>query len=426
MTFNRCKTLHTLLVTLALVLGHTPAPAAVTLTRLDGSSHIGELRTWEDDHVTLITSQGEERFATDGLLSLRWATEQSSTSTRPPLIELADGTILPVKQFKVAGSRATVELAPTSSAGRRELSFPVRLVNVVQLQPLEGPVAEQWQEIRDQDLASDLLVVLKRRGKSVDYADGVLGDITTDKIEFSLDGESMPVDRAKVAGLIYYRADDQAPVDTRCTLYGQGGLRANAAHVQLSDQLVQITTTEGVEFDWPLDEIYFADFSAGKIAYLSDLEQVTARWTPLVSLPAEASLAAEYGQPRRDQSAYAGPLTLVVREDDSSTSTGRIQSFNRGLAIRSHTEMTFRLPSGFRKFVALAGIEPATSSTGNVKLRIYGDERLLYEEEVAGDRPPLSIELEIANVKRLKLEVDFGNNLDTGDWLNLCDARLVK
>jgi hypothetical protein len=26
----------------------------------------------------------------------------------------------------------------------------------------------------------------------------------------------------------------------------------------------------------------------------------------------------------------------------------------------------------------------------------------------------------------LKIVVDYGQNLDTGDWLNLCDARLIK
>jgi hypothetical protein len=175
-----------------------------------------------------------------------------------------------------------------------------------------------------------------------------------------------------------------------------------------------------------LDDIHFADFSAGKIVYLSDVDQTTSRWTPLVALPAGADAVAKYGEPRRDRSAYGGPLALLVREDDSTSATASIQPFRKGLALRSHTEMVFRLPAGLRQFVAVAGIEPATSSTGNVQLRIFGDDRLLYDQEFAGDQPPREIELDIEDVKRLKVEVDFGNNLDTGDWLNLCDARLVK
>jgi len=35
-------------------------------------------------------------------------------------------------------------------------------------------------------------------------------------------------------------------------------------------------------------------------------------------------------------------------------------------------------------------------------------------------------ELDVAGVNRLKIVVDYGQNLDTGDWLNLCNARIVK
>jgi hypothetical protein len=172
--------------------------------------------------------------------------------------------------------------------------------------------------------------------------------------------------------------------------------------------------------------VEFADFSAGKIRYLSDIADSTTRWKPLIALPDGASQAAEYGQPRRDRSAYGGPLTLTLPGSSSPASTGQLQIFSKGLALRSRTELIYRLPEGFGRFTAMAGIEPATSTTGNVQLTIYGDDRPLFEAAISGQQPPREIELDIAGVKRLKIVVDFGKNLDTGDWLNLCDARLVK
>jgi hypothetical protein len=103
-----------------------------------------------------------------------------------------------------------------------------------------------------------------------------------------------------------------------------------------------------------------------------------------------------------------------------------LQIFSKGLALRSRSELNYRLPAGFGRFTAVAGIEPATSTTGNVQLSIYGDDQRLFEAAISGDEPPREIELDIGGVKRLKIIVDFGKNLDTGDWLNLCDARLVK
>jgi hypothetical protein len=88
--------------------------------------------------------------------------------------------------------------------------------------------------------------------------------------------------------------------------------------------------------------------------------------------------------------------------------------------------MVYRLPAGFRRLSAIAGIDPATSASGNVRLQVYGDDRALLEADIAGNEPPRTIDLDIAGVKRLKLVVDYGQNLDTGDWLNLCDARIIK
>jgi hypothetical protein len=57
---------------------------------------------------------------------------------------------------------------------------------------------------------------------------------------------------------------------------------------------------------------------------------------------------------------------------------------------------------------------------------IHGDDRSLLTADVEGGQAPREIKLDIAGVKRLKIVVDFGQNLDTGDWLNLCEARLIK
>jgi hypothetical protein len=271
-----------------------------------------------------------------------------------------------------------------------------------------------------------VLVVFKRDGKSVDYVEGVLGDVTSDKIEFQLDGDSLRVDRAKAAGFIYYRKGDDNQREANCAVHGRSGLHANTASVRLSDGNLHLTTVAGAEFDWPLGDVNFADFSAGKIAYLSDIEQSTVRWTPLLVLPPGSELAAKYGQPRSDRSAFGGPLTLVFRDGSSPVGVFQRNTFGKGLAIRSRTEMTFRLPAAFSRFVATAGIDPASSSTGSVRLVISGNDKPLLDAVVSGDQPPREIDLDIAGVKRLKIVVDYGDNLDTGDWINLCDARVIK
>jgi hypothetical protein len=45
---------------------------------------------------------------------------------------------------------------------------------------------------------------------------------------------------------------------------------------------------------------------------------------------------------------------------------------------------------------------------------------------VTGRDKAFPVDLDITGVKRLKILVDFGEEMDIADHLNLCDARLTK
>jgi hypothetical protein len=168
------------------------------------------------------------------------------------------------------------------------------------------------------------------------------------------------------------------------------------------------------------------DLAAGKVVFLGDAKPATAAWEPLVGLPPAAKRAAKFGEPRFNESGYGGPLALAFSDASSPPTAGETKTYAKGIALRSRSEITFRLPRGYTRFLAIAGIEPAAAANGNVMLAIYGDDRLLVESALSGSDAPLPIDLEVTGVKRLRIVVDYGQNLDTGDWLNLCNARLVK
>jgi hypothetical protein len=415
-----------LAVTLAFLVAQSAA-AQVTATRLDGSTIAGELRSWTATEVVVAAAQGDQTIRVDELLSLRFSAAPAERDTSPPLIELVDGSTLPISDYRVAGTRATATVAAVQPPASNELSIAVRLIAAARLQPLAPPVAPQWDEIRRQNLPGDVLVITKRGGESLDYFEGVLGNITREKVEFKMDGKSTDADRPLVAGVIYFRRDSRPAAEARCVIEGRSGLRALVSQADVVGDSIRLKTVSGVELAWPLADVFTADFSAGKIAYLSDLEPLSEKWTPLVGLPTAASAAASYGRARRDRSPFGRPLTLWLSDDAaSSVGHGTERTFAKGLSIRSRSELVYRLPTGFRRFVALAGIDPATSDNGNVALTIRGDEQVLLEREIAGDKPPVRIDLEVANVRRLAIIVDYGTNLDSGDWLILGDARVVK
>jgi hypothetical protein len=408
--------------------------APVTATMVDGSTAVGELRGWNANEVLLDTSAGQKRIGSDQLISLRWPpqiTLVDPAAGPASLAELTDGTLIPMSSLRIAGKAATLTLGESTAdkGGGKEKTIDVLAAQLaaVRFQRLDPGLEGQWKEIRLLKSANDLLVVLKKDGKSLDYVEGVLGDITDEKVEFKLDGELNRVDRAKVAGVIYSRQEQQSAADPRMVLQGRSGLRASAAKVELADSMLNITTAGNVKLAWPIDDIELIDYSAGKILYLSDIEPASQNWSPLVGVPAGATLAAAYGQPRRDRSAFGSKLSLLIKNENGDDSPqGATRIFNKGLSLRSRTELVYRVPAGFKRFTAIAGIDPATISSGNLRLAILADDHPLLETEIAGDQPPQPIDVEISGVKRLKILVDFGQNLDSGDWLNLCDAKIVK
>jgi hypothetical protein len=403
--------------------------AEVSATRLDGATVVGELRQWNTGELRLTTPTGEQQIPTNQLVSLRWqpaANSPPAADKTAGTVELIDGSILPTKTIQVDHTNATLTLVTPEAAGSKPLTLPITQIAVIRLRQLDGKLATQWDEMRRQNLANDVIAVLKKDGKSLDYAEGVLGDISDDKVEFKLEGETQRVDRAKIAGAIYFRPDRRTKEEPKALIQGRSGLRVSAAHIELKDSLVELTTAAGVKITWPLNDISLADFSAGKLMYLSDIEPTSSNSTPFVGLPPSATIAAEYGRPRRDKSAFGGPLSLLMKEGDSAAAQAATRTFSKGLTLRSRTEMVYRLPTGFQRFIAIAGIDPSTNTAGTLRLSIFGDDRVLLESELTGDQPPQPIQLDIANVKRLKIVVDYGRNLDTGDWLNLCDARIAK
>jgi hypothetical protein len=403
-------------------------PAEVTATRLDGSTVTGALERWTGSELAVATTDAIQSIALKDLLSVRWhdapLPRTAEDARARPVVELIDGSIIPIEQFQVAGGKAT--LSPAARVrDQKLLTVDVRHVAAVRFRELSADAVRQWQEIRALNLPSDVLVVMKREGRSLDYAEGVVGDVSADTIEVKLEDEPVSLDRARAAGIIYYRRNRGTPSNPQCVVTGDGGLRLVAAEAAAEGDTLRVKTPAGVELSWPLDEIHLADFSAGKLVYLSDLEPLSEAWAPLVGLPPGASIAAAYGKMRRDQSAFGRSLSLIIGET-ASGQPGQERAYAKGLAIRSRSEVVYRLPEGYRRFAAIAGIDPATSGVGNVALTIRGDDRVLFETVIAGDQPPVPIDLDVRGVRRLTILIDYGRNLDHGDWLNLCDARLVK
>ncbi len=416
----------TLILFLASLISAAPTLAVsprITVTSLDGQQTEGELVDLQADSLTVKGEDGSTQLPLHNLLSIHTAEPLAKAERLSSYVELTDGSRLPLTEFTAAGGVATIR----TTLAREPLELSTEQIRLVQLSDRAESASAFWAELAEKELAGDVLVIQKGEPAQLDYLSGVLGDVTDEVVDFRWDGDDIPVKRTKIAALRYYHAKQTELPEPLCWIETRHGARLPAAVVlwRRDDKALQITTVAGLQFAVPLADLYEADYSVGKLVYLSDLTPLKQKWTPRIDLPAAAELIRQHGLPRRDQSFSGSSLSLLWPAEHAS-GHAETKSYAKGLALRSLTVLEYRLPAGMNRLTALAGIDPATANQGNVTLEISADGSLLWQGEIAGGNAPVEINVPLPKARRLRLLVDYGTNLDYGDRLHLVNARLTK
>jgi hypothetical protein len=391
----------------------------VTVTNLAGDRIAGEFSDWSAVGITLDTDHGSEQIAAADLLNLQFASEPGQLSHTASILTLTDGTRLAIDSFEMHNHTATIE----SHWASEPLQLPSEVVQLVQF-----PTAQQldWlAEWEKADFTEDVLIVHKKGSGKCDFLPGVIQEVTPTQVQFTWEGDTLPVKRSKLAALSLFHSPTSAASEPLCRLQLATGetLVAQSQKLLESDRLL-VTTVSGLRLEIPLGEIARADYSFGKLEYLSDCQPLLQKWTPLVALPGEADLLQAYGAPRRDMSREGTPLTIAWPA--TADAKAQLKTFAKGLAVRSRTELEYRVPRSMNRFLATAGIDPETASQGNVVLRIELDGTVAFDETIDGHQQPVDIDLEVTGRQQLKITVDYGENLDLGDYLHLVEARWSK
>ena len=389
-------------------------------TRFEATEFNGKNSTWIDFNLDAkqLKASGEEMDLTkirqiravDESGKPRSAPQPTGDKPKPPTVwlETIDGSRIPGTQYSV-----TKGIAELGLANGDKLSLPTKMIRLVELIP-PGAADGTWVADLKADLTADLIVVRKK--ESIDYVDGAAGDVTDETVNFSVDGDNVPVKRAKVAGIVYFHPPDNAEMPApQCVYEDFDGWRVNAASVTRAEgQDLKIVTNFGGTISRPLEYLKLLDFSAGRMLYLGDLPMAANEWTPLVDFGKAATSLTKFYRPQVDRSLDGSPLQLA----------GNI--YPKGLAIPSRTTVTYKITGKGKRFKALAGIDDSVREAGQVHLVISGDGKTLYDGQIVGRNPPVDLDLDVAGVKRLNILVDFGEGLDVGNYLDLCDARIVK
>jgi len=309
----------------------------LVVTKVDGTQLSGKMIAWNATEITLQIEGQEVTITAPQLLRAKWRQATPSELVNRAFMEFVDGTRLPHLTYEVQENIATVT---TPLAGQ-----PIKIsTDKIEFVQLSTDLIER--ETIEHDLAGDQLMIRKKKKGAIDSLTGVLGDISSEQVQFTWEGESIPVKRTKVVALTYFHARNSKGKDPICwlNLYDGSRLPVIALSVEkqsVAKQTVHVRTTSDLELSFPLDLLLEADYSQGKLVYLSDLKPIRQRWTPRIGLPESAALIRQHGLPRRDQS-YTGSATVARFEDGCDRR--RIENVRQGFGPTQSNENSLSHP----------------------------------------------------------------------------------
>jgi hypothetical protein len=379
------------------------------VSAVDGNSTTGRLQHLSANSLDLKTPEGNIALPLKQVLSLAPVKPpRTAPSAKTSVwIELVDGSRLTAQQITIHHGAASVD-----QGADKPLELPTAAIRRVRFSDPDNPKSPAWPSDADAPAAADRLIVRAKSG--VDLMEGVIGDVTPERVEFKVDDETVPAQRAKIDGLIFFHKTGEDLPDAMCVVDDPNGAHLKAKSVMLEGGRLQVTTLAGPVITQSLESVSRLDFSAGKLIYLSDLTPESTHWTSYFDYGESLSAVAQFYAPHRDEGPERLPLTLGGK------------AYAKGLSIYSRTEIQYRIPSGVKSLKATTGIDDAVRPLGTVHLVISVDGRPLLDRAISGADAPIDLDLEVAGARRLTILVDFGGNQDAGDYLDLADARMLK
>ncbi len=383
-----------------------PAPGAVAaegpvvaVRLVEGETVTGRLREITAAAVVLDVEGAERRVPVEGVrrVDAVGAAATDRAAVRPAagvVVWCTDGGWLGGDDFAWEGSGATVSAAVLRGGVRWALPAE-RVLHVDWAKPDRAPAAgatpsgtptaPAWQADVPGDADADLIVV---GGDEVTFVPCAISGVAAEAVTVVLDGETIPVKRAKVLGLAFLRpaAVAAGPPAGSVAVAVTGG-RLLAQRVEWSPA--------GLVLDGALRlpgaELQSLDYAAGRTVELAGLTPERVDVEPFFG-----SLARLEGM-----APFFAPRALAAG----------------GLLIRPRTESVYRIPTGGRRF--RASVAPAVNRavTSRVAIVVRVDDREVFRGEVAAIDPGAAtgpIDVDIAGGRRLTLLVDFGGPADPG------------
>jgi hypothetical protein len=383
-----------------------PLSFGAEIKKLDGTALSGDIIALSATEVRLkLAGEAQQTIPLKDLMGIDLNTPARPAPRVPYLrVRLIDGTQLYCLALGMKGKTVSIRLLSGQSADVSLESLHHIVCDAqdsASLSAFDAIVAEQPKQ--------DVIRVQSRDGSAVDPYDGVIQGVNAEGTHLTF--KALTLDNpsnillSRLRGIYFARSNTGPGANATARIYDSYGNIFTATTFSCSEMTCQLTTPTGLTFSLPKQTLQKFDLTLGKLAYLSDLEPTRVEETPIL---------ADLYRYRRDKNLEGGPLSV-----------GR-KIYAKGLALHSKAILEYDV-SGYSNFRCVLGLDDAMAGSAHAVVKIEGDGKELLATTVSSrDNKPQDVSLAIKGVQKLRLIVDYGEDLDLGDHVDFADARIIK
>lgn len=386
-----------------LVLAASAAALAERVERIDGRWVEGDLVSLGADKLVLEAGHERREIASDEVARIELGEPGDiMAGVGSPVLVTDAGDELPARRCVLADGTLRLDAGLLG-----DVELPIAAGGVLYQPPpamTAGEVRKRCEEMRIERVPQDQLVIVKEDGQWLTVA-GALKKMTADEITFHWKDEDRTFARS-LAVAVFFAQGGRDDTPGKGSLIGRGGATVGFSDIEIDEAKMTFTSPVLGRVEVPREGIAVVRFDSHRVTRLAEID------------PDDVE---EYGVfttfPHRvNASAGGGPLRLDG------------QTYETGLGLHSHCELTWSLAGRFSKFVAIVGIDDAVRPAGEAVVTFLGDGEPLAEPmTVSGTGEAMPVRLDVTGVRRFTVRVEFGpHDLDVADHVDLAEARLIK
>jgi len=397
------------------------APTDTKISMLDGQTHSGSLSAISASDVEVIENGTPTKLPIDDVMAIEFPVTAPVISDESQMLFFTDGSQVRGTSFVRTAKSLTAQTILFGAVDAK-----ADAIRAVRLQADNPSFAQQWNTFLKRDSEKDNLVVAKRDGSGLDFLAGVVSNVSAEKVEFLLDGETIPVPAERVYGIVFGQSagskNGTNGPNVAIQLTSAAGDVFKVRTIALEGDQLKAESGWGQNVSVPLNQLQTIDLSSGRIQFLSDMPAFAERFD---GVDPENSLFAGLISAEQQKLLFGPQRNMTIERQSKLRLRGR--EFAKGLCIHSRSEMQWTLEKRFSAMECVVGVDDEVAFNGKhaVALKITGDGDVLYEKLIATSDDPLPVRFSLDGISTLTILVDFGDGSSVCDWLDIADARLV-